>query len=387
MPMSWHHASSNEHRRRHNPSSSSTPSSSITNSNLHINLTITPKQEEPGSPRPPPQQQQQQHQLMPLPPYTTPVPQPVFMPGMSHRDEGPAPAQPTPSPLPIHGGEPKPPQQQDPTTVTSTATAPVPAPFPNPKLRLQINDLGHAGADIFLTSVTASRVLSEGVQTVLRTLYGTPTTLRSAGLAPPPPTRSVTLILRDIDGVAYTTGTELDGDHKEIHLSLRYVAGIAPPTSARRTHEINGVLVHELVHCLQHHGSGTCPGGLVEGVADFVRLRARLDPPHWTPPSRAKPPPPDQRWDAGYQHTAYFLDYLDRRFGDGSGALVQRLNAQLGRGRYVEDSFWPALLGRRVADLWQDYRDDVASGGGGDGGGDGELEAAWRRAVDEGTQT
>ncbi len=38
-----------------------------------------------------------------------------------------------------------------------------------------------------------------------------------------PPTRSVTVVLRDMGGVAYTTGTELDNDHKEIHFSLGYI--------------------------------------------------------------------------------------------------------------------------------------------------------------------
>lgn len=32
----------------------------------------------------------------------------------------------------------------------------------------------------------------------------------------PPPTRSVTVFLEDMGGVAYTTGTDLDNDHKEI---------------------------------------------------------------------------------------------------------------------------------------------------------------------------
>jgi hypothetical protein len=28
-----------------------------------------------------------------------------------------------------------------------------------------------------------------------------------------------------------------------------------------------GVLVHEIVHCYQYDAKGTCPGGLIEGIA------------------------------------------------------------------------------------------------------------------------
>jgi len=50
---------------------------------------------------------------------------------------------------------------------------------------------------------------------------------------------------------------------------------------ARARREINGVLVHELVHALQYSGKDSCPGGLIEGIADWVRLQAGLAPPHW----------------------------------------------------------------------------------------------------------
>jgi hypothetical protein len=35
------------------------------------------------------------------------------------------------------------------------------------------------------------------------------------------------------------------------------------------------------VHCLQWDAHKTCPGGLIEGVADWVRLNCDLSPPHW----------------------------------------------------------------------------------------------------------
>lgn len=243
--------------------------------------------------------------------------------------------------------------------------------FPLPKLRLHIQDAMHPGASRFLAAVDAPALLSRSVQTVLRLLYVSPlhhkahdegaeadedgtveqqhpastttstSTLQRRPSRPrytPPPTRSVTLILEDMDGVAYTKGMDLDNDHKEIHLSMGYVKGIrrapapAEPVTATTStstttggdvagaYEIEGVLVHELVHCFQYNGKGKCPGGLVEGIADWVRLSARLGAPHW---KRGTVP---DRWDQGYERTAYFLDWLEGKFGRGT---VRRMNEAL----------------------------------------------------------
>jgi hypothetical protein len=220
--------------------------------------------------------------------------------------------------------------------------------FKIPKLRLEISDLSLAGATAFLRAVHASDALTTAAHDVLRQLYVRP---KFHGTKPPP-TRSITLVVRDMPGVAYTTGIDLDPEHhKEVHFSAGYIADIP---ADRLAEEIRGVLTHELVHCLQYNGSGTCPGGLIEGIADWVRLRCRLSPPHW----RREP---DGDWDRGYQHTAYFLDYLEDRFGDGT---VRSLNEKLRVERYREKPFWTELLGRPVSQLWGDYceklKDDEA---------------------------
>ncbi len=143
-------------------------------------------------------------------------------------------------------------------------------------------------------------------------------------------------------GVAYTTGSSLDDDHKEIHLSLDYINGIS---STRQRDEINGVLVHEMVHCWQWDALGTAPAGLIEGIADFVRLKAGLSPPHWKRTC-------DGDWDAGYQHTGYFLAWIQDRFGEGS---VKRINEGLRGKEYVQEEFWKGLFGKDVTDLWAEY--------------------------------
>jgi hypothetical protein len=241
-------------------------------------------------------------------------------------------------------------------------------PFRQPKLRFEIRDLHHAGSQKFLSAVNAATVLETAVANVQRLLYRSP----SDKTTKVPPTRSVTVVLRDMGGVAYTTGSDLDDDHKEIHFSLPYINGIQPPS--RATHEITGVLTHELVHCYQWNAKGTCPGGLIEGVADWVRLNCSLSPPHWKRNF-------DGAWDRGYEHTAYFLEYLEQRFGEGT---VRRLNEKLRLEKYQEKPFWTELVGRPVDQLWQDYRKDLGKARSASGQ---DERAQNGETIDEGTRT
>jgi hypothetical protein len=212
-------------------------------------------------------------------------------------------------------------------------------PSRQPILRFEIRDLSSPGVSAFLSAVNVGHALQEAVTTTLDLLY--------ADLAPSdiPPTRSVTLIIHDFEGVAYTTGTELDDDHKEIHLSSNY---IARTDRLRLAAEMRGVLVHEMVHCWQWAAQGTAPGGLVEGMADWVRLRARLGPPHWKRVWRGC------TWDAGYEKTGYFLDWLEETEGEGT---VRRINMALREGGYEHEGFWIGCCRQSVESLWKRYGD------------------------------
>ncbi|KAK1759266.1 peptidase of plants and bacteria-domain-containing protein [Echria macrotheca] len=243
-------------------------------------------------------------------------------------------ASPTPSPIPNQA------PLADRTTGASGSEKPhKPAPFEQPKLRLELRDITHPATSKFLNAVDITAIFPTAVSKVQRLLYQSP----SDPSTNVPPTRSVTLVLRDMDGVAYTTGLDLDYDHKEIHFSLDYIDRISPPS--RLAAEITGVLTHELVHCYQWRALGTCPGGLIEGIADWVRLNCDLSPPHWKRDL-------DGDWDRGYQHTAYFLQYLETRFGEGT---VRRINEKLRLCEYEAKPFWTELLGRPVEQLYGDY--------------------------------
>lgn len=253
-----------------------------------------------------------------------------------------------------------------------------------PKLRLHAEELRHPSSVAFFTLVPdVTSTLDAALNSIIKYLYTSPTTkhnnmqeskTRKRPFFHPsvPPTRSVTLFLRDFGGVAYTTGTELDNDHKEIHLSLPYVKHCT--TLADPVRELAGVLTHELVHCYQHTAPPRTddegdsektiphpPGGLIEGIADFVRLKAQLDPPHWKKPQSASERA--SQWDAGYQHTAYFLAWIeDIWVGEGA---IGMLNDRLLRTGYIgedkektaagEIGFWRGLFGMEVANLWAEY--------------------------------
>jgi len=210
-----------------------------------------------------------------------------------------------------------------------------------PLLRLELRDVSSSGSCAFLRLVHASTILQNAVEMVVTLLYSD---LDKHCI---PPTRSVTLVLRSMEGVAYTTGSELDDDHKEIHLSTDYI-NHTPET--RQKEEIQGVIVHEMVHCWQHNAFGTAPGGLIEGIADWVRLKAGFAPPHWKRVA-------DKDWDAGYERTGYFLEWMEKAHGED---IVRKINEGLRGCKYDEKTFWQSCCGKSVGDLWEEYKGSLS---------------------------
>ncbi|GLJ24739.1 hypothetical protein SUGI_0472940 [Cryptomeria japonica] len=143
----------------------------------------------------------------------------------------------------------------------------------------------------------------------------------------------VALIVESMDGVAYTSGNE-------IHLSADYVGKFQGDVKA----EIRGVLYHEMTHVWQWNGQGKAPGGLIEGIADYVRLTAGLAPSHWVKPGSGN------KWDQGYDVTALFLQYCDSI----SSGFVAKINAKMASGWDV--GFFRDITGKSVDQLWRDYK-------------------------------
>ncbi|CAA2997259.1 Hypothetical predicted protein [Olea europaea subsp. europaea] len=143
----------------------------------------------------------------------------------------------------------------------------------------------------------------------------------------------VSLFIDDMDGVAYAI-------NNEIHVSARYIQGYSG--DVRR--EITGVLYHEMTHIWQWNGNGQAPGGLIEGIADYVRLKAGYAPSHWVKPGQG------DKWDQGYDVTAYFLDYCNSL----KTGVVAQLNKKMRDG--YSDNFFVELLGKTVDQLWTEYK-------------------------------
>jgi hypothetical protein len=104
------------------------------------------------------------------------------------------------------------------------------------------------------------------------------------------------------------------------------------------------VLYHETTHVWQWFGNNQAPTGLTEGIADYVRLKANYIPDNWVKAGEG------DKWDHGYDVTAYFLDYCD---GLRNG-FVAELNKKMRNG--YSDQFFVELLGKTPDQLFTDYK-------------------------------
>lgn len=259
----------------------------------------------------------------------------------------PPPTDPQPSALPYVNNENN---TENSTSESSSKSAieapssknPVVTPARKPLLRLELRDLSSSGTRSFLRLLHASTALEDAVDHVLTLLY---TDLPVHCITP---TRSVTLILKSMGGVAYTVGSDLDDDHKQIHFSTDYISQIP---ESRLKEEMMGVIVHEMVHCWQWNALGSAPGGLIEGIADWVRLKAGYAPPHWRRHA-------DGSWDSGYERTGYFLEFLEKDHGED---IVRRINEGLRDCQYEEGPFWHNCCGKSIEKLWKEYQHHLAS--------------------------
>ena len=116
--------------------------------------------------------------------------------------------------------------------------------------------------------------------------------------------------------------------------------------------EVQGVLFHEMTHMYQHDDAdrGGVDGGLIEGIADFVRISAGFTP-------AGAQPDPNGRWNSGYTTTAFFLVYVNQKYPD----FVYKLNKTMDEDDGLDwsvDSF-EDITGKDVDALWQEYADSL----------------------------
>jgi len=165
--------------------------------------------------------------------------------------------------------------------------------------------------------------------------------------------------MRDMDGVAHAAnGMSYTGTMKgqaypnvthtsDFVFSTRYLAGLANRSDEDAEFEIKGIMVHELTHTFQYSAKDN-PGGLIEGIADFVRLRAGFGAKHW------REAPEGKKWDQGYETTAYFLDWVEKNVYEG---LVAGVNLWLGEHEEYDEAamFGDVMPGWSWEILWGQY--------------------------------
>ncbi|KAG9035067.1 hypothetical protein FRB95_012086 [Tulasnella sp. JGI-2019a] len=152
----------------------------------------------------------------------------------------------------------------------------------------------------------------------------------------------VTLILSPkADGVAST-------ENAVITFAMSYVNNYSKShNDAALTQEIKGILLHEMVHVLQYSGTThSAPSGIIEGIADYCRLRSGWGAAHWSQG-------PGGKWDSGYQVTGYFLDWLEKERG--FTEFVAKCNETL-RENPWDEGWCEVETGLSWSGLWEDYQ-------------------------------
>jgi Peptidase of plants and bacteria len=114
------------------------------------------------------------------------------------------------------------------------------------------------------------------------------------------------------------------------------------------------VIVHEGMHIVQDGYSGTVPGWIIEGTADFVRDRYGLtnDINGWSIPTAYVY---GQHYLNGYGDAAVFFKWVDANYRSGLPSITQALDDVLRAGTYAEPQTWLSLTGQNLDTLWVGY--------------------------------
>jgi hypothetical protein len=158
------------------------------------------------------------------------------------------------------------------------------------------------------------------------------------------PTKTVVgVVVEDAEYVAFADGTR-------VHVGTDYLADIAGHmTHEELVYELWGMLTHEFTHIYQHSGGWAWEGkqGIVEGMADFVRIRAG-----GVPLSQRRH---GGSWQDGYTTTGFFLYYLDEAYPE----LPRRMNVAMipgWGGSFDVRAFMISDTGKDIDTLWSEYQ-------------------------------
>jgi hypothetical protein len=210
-----------------------------------------------------------------------------------------------------------------------------------PSFELELTDQDPERVSMFVDAMDGDpEATAQAIgRAVCKVLYRAPEEVRDA-------THLTLLIEHAVGDVAWKAG---DGGDITVMISTDHMQNVANE-GRDVAEEIKGVLFHEMTHMYQHDDSdgGGVDIGLIEGIADFVRISAGY-PPHRSQPN------PNGNWDSGYTTTAYFLLWVDEQYED----FVYQLNLSMSNKdqmTWSPDSF-RTITGKSADELWSDYVD------------------------------
>lgn len=265
--------------------------------------------------------------------------------------------------------------------VTRASIAPqaVDSVWPEPEQQINIiqvdgDKTGSFNPVLKSDAVDLQHLLSSTLALVLPVLFGN----RAADAWPPraPDTRSVKAVFkRDFPDTGATLRLPEDPVRVETRIQTARLYDMTLEANGgsadKAIFELRGVLAHELVHAYQWDGSAAvgsvrgpqlCPSGLIEGIADYVRMKVGFSAALWVRPMGDKPWNRQDwlntPWDKGQAVTGWFLLWLEDNFGKDA---VPRINMKLGMDGYHEDVFWTELFGKTITELWSQYQTEEAA--------------------------
>ncbi|MGS2764308.1 basic secretory protein-like protein [Sinomicrobium sp. M5D2P9] len=109
------------------------------------------------------------------------------------------------------------------------------------------------------------------------------------------------------------------------------------------------VITHEVMHLVQSYPSGSGPGWITEGIADYVRYKYGVDNEGsgWSLPDYTE----GQHYTNSYRITARFLLWLSETYTEN---LIVQLDRQMRTATY-SGNFWKKHTGHSLDMLWKIY--------------------------------
>jgi len=208
-----------------------------------------------------------------------------------------------------------------------------------PEVELKLTDTDTTRQRLFLdvSGDDPEAFMQEIGRGVCRILYRKPEEVRDA-------TKLTLIIEHAVGDVAWKGG---DGAQIEVGISTDHLSNVKNQ-GRQVAMEIKGILYHEMTHMYQHDDSdqGGVDGGLIEGIADSVRIRAGFTP-------NGAQPDKGGNWDDGYTTTAFFLNWVEDHYPD----FVYKLNLTMDErdGKKWTPEAFKTITGKTVEQLWADY--------------------------------